>query len=94
MGMDGRDVADLTCHSIQAPEGLTSSEWEEVAPSLRQLEGSVGPLSAITVYDASDLEGAWVVPIPHPAIPAAIASMEPQRDLLGARTCVVGDSPF
>eukprot|EP00969_Alexandrium_andersonii_P207032 9146816-Alexandrium_andersonii.AAC.1 len=62
---------------------MAAAEWQGVVEALRPLEGSVGPLSAATVYEASDLEGSWVVLIPRPAIPAAIAALEPQRDLLG-----------
>eukprot|EP00969_Alexandrium_andersonii_P270528 11957399-Alexandrium_andersonii.AAC.1 len=62
---------------------MSAEDWAGIVGALRPLEGSAGPLSAATVYEASDLEGSWVVLVPRPAIPAAIAALEPQRDLLG-----------
>eukprot|EP00969_Alexandrium_andersonii_P000329 14976-Alexandrium_andersonii.AAC.1 len=55
-GMDGRDVVDVTCHTIQAPVGMSAEDWAGIVGALRPLEGSAGPLSAATVYEASDLE--------------------------------------
>eukprot|EP00969_Alexandrium_andersonii_P343795 15196123-Alexandrium_andersonii.AAC.1 len=34
-GMDGRDVVDITCHTVQAPGGMTSTDWQGVVAALR-----------------------------------------------------------
>eukprot|EP00969_Alexandrium_andersonii_P199522 8812162-Alexandrium_andersonii.AAC.1 len=48
VGMDGRDVHAIMCHSVQAPGALSEPDWADIVAKLRGLEGSAGPLSAIT----------------------------------------------
>eukprot|EP00969_Alexandrium_andersonii_P322442 14246798-Alexandrium_andersonii.AAC.1 len=48
MGVDRREVVAITRRSAQAPNALPEQDWVSIAAELRGLEGSAGPLPAIT----------------------------------------------